>query len=153
FPNGMDNTILFAERPQVCRTAAGDEVHNLWGVGFYSPQMPAFAALTPTEPRDLWSTGQIAPAERFPDEDAADRDALILVRGGRRDAARQPADFPTLVQIIRRGRPCDPRLPGTPHRTGMQACMADGSVRVFAPETSPWVFWSACLPGEAAGGE
>ena len=36
------NAILFAERPQVCRTATGEAVHNLWGVGFNCPQMPVF---------------------------------------------------------------------------------------------------------------
>jgi Protein of unknown function (DUF1559) len=144
--SGLANTILFAERPQLCRTAAGEEVYNLWGLGFYSPHMPAFAVLTPNEPPGLWPTGQVAPIVPLPDEAAAERDAQILVRVGRRDSEPQRADFPTPVQIIRRGRPCDPRLPGAPHSAGMQAAMADGSVRVFAPDTSPWVFWAACMP-------
>jgi len=147
FPRGTKHTILFGERPQVCRTAAGDEVYNLWGVGFYSPHMPAFAALTPASPPGLWSTGQVTPAEPLPDEGAADRDALVQVRVGRRDAAPVLPDFPTPVQIIRRGRSCDPRLPGSPHHEGMQVVMADASVQVFGPETSSWVFWAACTLG------
>jgi Protein of unknown function (DUF1559) len=146
-PSGEQaNIILFAERPQLCQTAAGEEVYNLWGLGFYSPHMPAFAVLTPNEPPGLWPTGQVAPVEPLPEEGAADRDARILVRVGRQDSAPQPPDFPTPVQILRGGRPCDPRLPGSPHSAGMQAAMADGSVRVFAPNTSPWVFWAACMP-------
>jgi Protein of unknown function (DUF1559) len=152
---GLANTILFAERPQLCRTVASEEVYNVWGLGFYSPHMPAFAVLTPNEPPGLWPTGQVAPVEPLPEEGAADRDARILVRVGRQDSAAQPPDFPTPVQILRGGRPCDPRLPGTPHSVGMQAAMADGSVRVFAPDTNPWVFWAACMPparnGSAAG--
>jgi prepilin-type processing-associated H-X9-DG protein len=128
-------TILFAERPQLCRPAAGEVISNLWGVGFYSPQMPTFAALTPTDPPGLWTTGQVSPLVRNGD---------ILMRIGRVDAAPQPADFPTQLQFIRTGRPCDPRLPGTPHRGGMQVAMLDGSVRVFALDTEPWVFWTAC---------
>jgi Protein of unknown function (DUF1559) len=155
-PGRLANTILFAERPQLCRTAAGEEVYDLWGLGFYSPHMPAFAALTPAEPPDLWSTGQATPVIPLPEEGAADRDAQILVRIGRQDSAPQRPDFPTPVQIIRRGRPCDPRLPGSPHSAGMQTAMADGSVRVFAPDTSPWAFWAACIPPtgneNAAGG-
>jgi Protein of unknown function (DUF1559) len=151
FPNGAQNTILMAERPQVCRTAGGDEVYNLWGLGFYSPHMPAFATLTPADPPGLWSTRQVAPAEPLPDEDVPDRDARIRVRIGRRDAAPQPPDFETPVQSVRGGRQCDPRLPATPHLAGMQVLMADGSVRVFGQDTSPWVFWTACAPAGAKG--
>jgi hypothetical protein len=74
-------TILFAERPKVCRTETGEAVYNLWGVGYYGPHMPAFAALTPAEPTDLWTTGHVAPVVPLPDEAAADRDAQIRVTG------------------------------------------------------------------------
>jgi hypothetical protein len=146
FPGGTANTSLFGERPQVCRTAAGEEVYNLWGLGVYSPHMPAFAALTPVDPAGLWSTGQAAPAEPLPAEDAADRDAQIRVRIGRQDAPSASPDFTTPVQVVRRGCACDARLPATPHRQGMQVVMVDGSLRRFGPDTSPWVFWAACTP-------
>lgn len=129
--DGQANTIVFSERPQVCRTAAGDDVHNLWGVGFYSPQMPAFAALAPAT-LDGVSTGQVSPVSDG------------RVRIGRTDAPPQPPDFATPIQRVVPGRPCDPRLPGTPHRSGMQAAMADGSVRIFTLDTDPRVFWAAC---------
>jgi hypothetical protein len=35
---------------------------------------------------------------------------------------------------------CDPARPQTPHRAGIQAGMADGSVRCYAPHTSPDVW-------------
>ena len=152
FPGGTANTILFGERPQVCRTVVGEEVYNLWGLGVYGPHMPAFAALTPADPPGLWDTGQAAPAEPLPDERAADRDALIRVRVGRQDAEPAPPDFATPVQVVRGGRPCDPRLPATPHRRGMQTVMADGSLREFGPGTSPWVFWAACAPARPPAG-
>jgi hypothetical protein len=66
FKDGTSNTILFAERPQACLTAAGQVVYNLWGYGFYGPQTPAFALLTPDTPAGLPSTGQIAPALPLP---------------------------------------------------------------------------------------
>ncbi|MFO0926743.1 MAG: hypothetical protein U0736_06835 [Gemmataceae bacterium] len=144
---GTANTLLIGERPQVCRTADGDEVYNLWGLGFYSPHMPAFATLTPAAPPGLASTGQVAPALPLPDEDAAD---TLRVRIGRRDAPPVAPDYATPLQVVRPGRPCDPRLPGTPHRRGMQVGMADGSMRVFAPSVDPWVFWAACVPDRTA---
>lgn len=152
FSRGIENTVLLAERPQVCRTASGDTIYNLWGVGFYSPHMPAFATLAPIDAPGLWSTGQIAPVAPLPDEGAADRDTRIQYRVGRRDAAPQRPDFATPVQLLGKGQPCDPRLPGSPHKGGMQVLMADGSVRVFAPDTGPWVFWSACAPTDRTSG-
>jgi hypothetical protein len=140
---GWTVAILFAERPQVCRTASGETVYNLWGVGFYSPSMPAFAALAP----DPWTTGQVAPALPLPGEDGGP----VAVRVGRWDAPPQAPDFPTPIQLIGRNQACDPRLPGSPHRAGLQVALADGSVRVFAPDTSAWVFWSACLPPQPVG--
>jgi prepilin-type processing-associated H-X9-DG protein len=135
------NTILFAERPQVCRTASGEAVHTLWGVGFYSPQMPAFATLTPTEPPGLWCTGQVAPALPLPEADGE-----VPVRIGWANAEPQVPDFVHPVQQIRTDRPCDPRLPGATHPDGMTVAMADGSVRVFRYDVSPRVFWAACVP-------
>lgn len=134
-PVNLSNTIAFAERPQVCGT-----VHNLWGVGFYSPQMPAFAALAP---QGFGSTGQVAPVTPLPAEEDA---ASLRVRMGMADAPPQEPDFASPIQRIRTGGPCDPRLPGSPHRGGMQAAMADGGVRMFAWDTTPWVWWAACVP-------
>ena len=152
FPRGTVNTVLMGERPQVCRTAAGEDVYNLWGLGFYSPHMPAFASLTPADLEGAASTGQAAPVEPLPAEDAADRDGLVRVRLGRTNATPEPADFPTPLQRVRPGRACDPRLPGGPHSTGMLVLMTDGSYRVFEWSTGPWEFWSACVPGPATDG-
>jgi hypothetical protein len=89
FPRGLSESILFGERPQVCRSDGGEVVYNLWGLGYYSPHMPAFATLTPTKPPGMFSTEQFAPAIPLPDEGAADRNSLIRVRIGEIDAATQ----------------------------------------------------------------
>jgi Protein of unknown function (DUF1559) len=141
FKWGASGTILFAERPQACRTAAGDTVHTLWGVGFYSPQMPTFAALTPAVPAGLWNTGQIAPVVPLPDSEGE-----VWVRIGWANAEPRVPDFAAPFQYIRTDRPCDPRLPGSLHPNGMQTLMGDGSVRAFRYDTTPWVFWIACAP-------
>lgn len=134
------NLILFGERPQVCKTLSGEVIYNLWGLGFYSPHMPAFATLTPMDPPGLLSTEQIAPVLPLQEEGS------IRYRIGRRDSVPTDLDFDRPFSICRNGSSCDARLPATPHREGMQVAMADGSVRVFSPTTSPWIFWSACVP-------
>src|SRR5262249_3923040 len=48
------------------------------------------------------------------------------------------------------GSACDPRLASTPHGSGMQVCLADGSVRSLMAGISPQTWWAACTP---AGGE
>ncbi len=45
---------------------------------------------------------------------------------------------------------CDSALAQTPHRSGMLAALADGSVRTLAPGMSPTTYWGAVTP---AGGE
>ncbi len=135
------NTILFTERPQVCNTASEGVVYTLWGVGFYSPQMPAFATLTPTRPPGLWCTGQVAPVLPLTDGE-------VRVRFGWANADPAAPDFATPLQRIRSGNSCDPRLPGAIHPDGVCVGMADGSVRVFRYDTSPRVFWAACVPTE-----
>ena len=142
FPNGTGHSILIGERPQLCRNAGGETVYNLWGLGFYSPNMPAFAMLTPDDPAGLISTGQAAPALPLPPRARADE---LRIRLGRENALPQLPDFATPLQTIRGAAPCDPRLPGSPHLGLMQTAMADGSVRSFATTVNPWVFWAACL--------
>jgi hypothetical protein len=143
FPDGTANTIVFAERPQICRTATGQTVYNLWGLGFYSPHMPAFATLTPDDPPTLLSTGQAAPVVPLPPREQADQ---MLVRIGQESATPQRPDFATPVQLLRGAGMCDPRLPGSPHFGVMLLAMADGSVRSIARAVSPWIFWAACTP-------
>jgi hypothetical protein len=55
---------------------------------------------------------------------------------------------------IRPGR-CDPALPQTPHRVGIQVGMADGSVRAFASSVDREVWYAANTPeaGEGVGGK
>jgi hypothetical protein len=142
----MRNVILFGERVQVCRTASGDDVYNLWGLGIYSPHMPAFVTLTPADPPGLMATGQIAPDKPLADKGAAEHNGSFRVRIGRQEARPEPLGVRSPVQIVRRGRPCDPRLPASPHAAGMQVVMGDASVRLLGPDTSPSVLWAVCIP-------
>jgi hypothetical protein len=147
FQRAAADTVLIAERPQVCQTASGDKVYNLWGLGFYSPHMPTFATLTPADMPSSFSTGQVAPVLPLPKEEEANRDVELQVRIGAQTAPPRAPDFATPVQQVFSNRPCDARLPGGPHGAGLLCGMADSSVRQFSWNTSPWVFWDACDPG------
>jgi hypothetical protein len=54
-----------------------------------------------------------------------------------------------------RPQTCDPALPQTPHPAGLQAAMADGSVRLFGRSggRAAWHAANAPAQGEEAGSE
>jgi len=162
FVDGTSNTIMVAERYQVCTNGAGTQTYNLWGFGMWGPQMPAFAALSPTTN----STGQymsnVPPDTVTPSSSAATsyRAGKIMVKLGLQSAtAGTPTDpaapsgcTPTTApyrafQVGPRGCiPCDPRVAQTPHVGGMLAGLGDGSVRSLSPSMSEWTYWAAVTP-------
>ena len=50
---------------------------------------------------------------------------------------------------------CNPALPQTPHAAGIQAGLADGSVRIVTDVCSAQTWWYACTPngGEILGAD
>jgi type II secretory pathway pseudopilin PulG len=149
FVDGTSNTILLAERAQVCDNG-NTKTYNLWGYGLYGPSMPAFATLTPTDPPGLTSTGQVAPAQIPPNGSAKFTDTnnspnTVRVRVGRADAAEQPTYAYAFQVAVPPGK-CDPAVPQTPHVGGMLVGLGDGSVRSVSPTISQWTFWAACTP-------
>jgi prepilin-type N-terminal cleavage/methylation domain-containing protein len=138
FVDGTSNTIMFAERPQVCTDTAGNTVYNLWGYGAYGPSTPAIALLTPNDPEGLPSTGQIVAALPLPEKWSA---AMMSVQIGTVDAVEQPAPVKRSFQVgLTRGGPCDPRIAGSPHLGGMLVGLGDGSVRSLDPKMSDWTY-------------
>jgi hypothetical protein len=144
FKDGTSNTILFAERPQVCTDVSGQPIYNLWGFGFYGPETPAFALLTPDTPAGLPSTGQIAPALPLPAAWTADS-LPVLIGTAKALPQTSPVRRPFQTAVTRSSQ-CDPRIPGAAHVGGMLVGLADGSVRSIDPKISEWTFWAACTP-------
>ena len=63
------------------------------------------------------------------------------------DGQSQPWNAgPEIFQVAPAVKDCNPALPQTPHRSGMLAAMADGSVRTIAPSVSASTFWGAVTP-------
>jgi prepilin-type N-terminal cleavage/methylation domain-containing protein len=149
FVDGQSNTIMIGERYQVC-TNGTLTVYNLWGVGMWAPEMPAFAALTPTALAAAASTNQISPALPLTTTYVA---GTINVKVGRESAAAGAPTAPATnvpyrpFQAAPRGAtPCDGRVAQTPHQSGMLVGLGDGSVRSISPTMSEWTYWAACTP-------
>lgn len=64
--------------------------------------------------------------------------------------------YPGTFQVVPLStKECNPKLAQTPHRQGMVAAIADGSVRIIAPSISGRSYWSAVTPasGEIPGND
>jgi len=177
FVDGQSNTILIAERYQVCSSTSGTtttSTYNLWGIGAYTPQMPAFAALSPPggqtsantttyPPTNGPGTGQVSPAVPLrttatPPTTPTWSASPIWVKVGVDTAGGSgaaPASITALpspwtykvFQVAPRGAtPCDTRVAQTPHIGGMIVGLGDGSVRTVNSNISEWTYWAACTP-------
>jgi prepilin-type N-terminal cleavage/methylation domain-containing protein len=168
FVDGTSNTIMVAERFQVCTNSfqtvpANQTVYNMWGFGAYNiagasatsaTPMPVFAALAPTALPGLY-TGQISPNTPLPTNWTS---ASIAVKQSREDGAVinvPPGPNPQSItnppyrafQAAPRGAiPCDARVAQTPHASGMLVALGDGSVRSVSSTISEWTYWAACTP-------
>jgi prepilin-type N-terminal cleavage/methylation domain-containing protein len=161
FVDGTSNTIMVGERFQVCRNqfapTGQQEVQNLWGVGLYSPNMPAFNALTPASPAGMQTTNMYSPQIPLTSGTVAAPlfvSTPINVRLGFETAPGAAGTSPpgTTIpfrpfQVAPRGAiPCDGRVAQSPHASGMLVCLGDGSVRSVNPTISEWTYYAACTP-------
>jgi type II secretory pathway pseudopilin PulG len=153
--DGTSNTIMIAERYQVCKAATSkpaDDVYCLWGLGAVSASTPTFALPFPdvAAPTAKPALAQFTPAGQVAKEGAvagmtgSDKVADYKVLG---TLITAPSGF----QVVPRGNvACDSRVPQALQVGGLIVGMADASCRVVAGTISPNTFWSLVTP---AGGE
>jgi prepilin-type N-terminal cleavage/methylation domain-containing protein len=154
FVDGTSNTIMIAERAQVCSPATGNPVYNLWALGVWDNRMPAFAALGSSATQNTNMYMSATPPGGQPSYVAG----TIQVRLGYTTNTLGNPSAPAVVspcppapyqkfQVAPRGCiPCDPRVASTPHVGGMLAGLGDGSVRSLNPSMSEWTYWAAVTP-------
>jgi hypothetical protein len=145
FSDGTSNTILYAERYQICNSSVYGGVETMWACGGWTLHVPAFAydyLLGIGAPSGPMTTGMFTP--NLPLSVNAANQVVGHIAGA--GAATTPAPF----QVVPASGACDPTLPQTPHFAGMTVALADGSVRTILPSISQFTFWAAVTP---AGGE
>jgi hypothetical protein len=135
FPDGTSNTIAFGEHYANCNNTQFN-----W---FYAGNALIL-------PADVLHRATFADPTMSPYDPT--KDDVYPLRSG-----NPPTTMGSIAYVTFQTRPaiedCDPRIPQTPHRGGMLAALADGSVRVLSSDMSPSTFWAAVTParGEALG--
>jgi prepilin-type N-terminal cleavage/methylation domain-containing protein len=161
FVDGTSNTVMFAERYQICTpansSATNPPVYNLWAFGRNDgtiqggkkPSPPAFYFIGRTgtavenEATIMWAPRvPLTPATTAPNP-LSTAIPWTLGKEGTTNVAYNGPPY----QLAPRGAiACDPKLPQTPHVGGMLAGLGDGSVRTVSPTISQWTFAAACTP-------
>jgi prepilin-type N-terminal cleavage/methylation domain-containing protein len=131
FTDGTSNTIAFAEKYSRCNGTG-----NPGGVWWM---------------RGVFHGSQVFGTSGGDDSYPGDRLSAIFGGGRGTDGVRWttgPASkFQVLPQraLVNPG-PCDRRLASSGHTAGMNAALADGSVRFLAQNIEPATWWAACTP-------
>jgi prepilin-type N-terminal cleavage/methylation domain-containing protein len=133
FTDGTMHTILYGEKYARCSTPALPPELGDGGTAWAYCTSPLFPWLPP--PMDLPPRG-FQPAFAI---------AALATRGAP-DAIGDNSKF-QVVPTPFLGN-CDPTKASTPHSSGMQVCLADGSVRTLAPSLSGATWWAAVRPSD-----
>lgn len=131
-PDGLSNTIAYSEHYARCHTT------------YFSWSLMSATCLDGKGNQVPCSFG----SHRATFADDMFTDVLPVTIG---DPPVTTGNVPGLsFQVAPLTQDCDPRIPQSPHPSGLLISLADGSIRTIAPSIRPETFWSLVTP---AGGE
>jgi prepilin-type processing-associated H-X9-DG protein len=137
-PDGLSSTIMFTENYQVCNTD-----YAFWAYGSTGVTNPSFAFLSLPNGTN---TKKFAPDVLLRMNASAQVLGKMGMDSSNPGTVTQSMPFQTTPTVAN----CNPAIPQTPHSSGMQVALADGSVRSISPGISQLTFWAASTP---SGGE
>jgi prepilin-type N-terminal cleavage/methylation domain-containing protein len=159
--DGTSQTIMIAERYQICKhasgtaaaTAANPESYCLWGLGAYGAWTASFALQLPTgtfPQATAAACTQFSPNSPVPTvttQPLAGKSGTSPIANYAATTVGAAWNAPSGFQVAPRGTIiCDDRIPQTPHTGGMIVCLGDGSSRIVQNSMSPYTFWAAVTP-------
>jgi prepilin-type N-terminal cleavage/methylation domain-containing protein len=156
FVDGTSNTIMFAERFQVCTPATGAPVYNTWAFGRNniavsnnkqaSPPSFYFVPAAGSAPQNA-ATIFVAPKVPLTPATTPPNPLSTAIPWEKGNVGTTFTWTGAPYQLAPRGTiACDAQFPQTPHVGGMIVGLGDGSVRIVAPTISQWTFAAACTP-------
>ena len=126
--DGTSNTIMYAERYRRCNLdPAGNQLGCLWAHGDWAYPWMAMFAYGSSDGTRGYATGTNLPWAQLPPGNVGPGSKF------------QVAPLPALTQ-------CDYTRAQSPHNSGMNVGLADGSVRTLSAGISPTTWWIACTP-------
>jgi prepilin-type N-terminal cleavage/methylation domain-containing protein/prepilin-type processing-associated H-X9-DG protein len=135
FTDGTSNTILFAEKYARCN-GTGNPGGTWWMRGVYHGTQ-------------LFDPGKPGPQDSYPGDRLSavfgggkGRDGVLFLTGTASIFQLQPENF------MASPGPCDRRRASSPHTSGMNVALADGSVRFLSASISPTTWWIAVVPND-----
>ena len=135
-PDGNANTILFTEQ---YRHSAFDNLSIQWHIDSIACKNSGMNG----DPNTFVTSSRRA---TFADRACQDIQPSTTGNPPRTFSSDRPTSFRTMPSHDK----AYSRVPQSPHSSGIHCGMADGSVRLFTPNTSEEIWWSAVTP---AGGE
>ena len=118
---------------------------TIWLTEHYGWNCNGAAFYYPTSGSTHWDIGVAA---TFADPNHPDGGDYLPITSG--NPPQSTSVGGRTFQVVPSIKDCDPRLPNASSTRGLQIGLADGSVRLLAPATSPFVFWGMVTP---SGGE